>query len=203
MHGAGGTQLEHTRTLVVSRGTVIVFDAIRARAESAHTHLAVMCFRTPTPLGTARGDGSRVGVADPRRFARIFESFSDQRMRVDAIDDASDRSTWYSPRYGELQYGTAVRVSAEFESSVMIVTAIRTADVSVIPLRLDAADALLAIESHGERRLVRVLSDPFSIAVAGRVVAGRGAAAPGTGATPASFPSSVPEWLDELAGGAS
>jgi hypothetical protein len=180
-----------------------VFDAIRTRAESPmalDTHSAVTCFRTPTPLGTARGDGSCVGVADPRRFARVFESFSDQRMRVDAIDDPTDRSTWYSPRYGELQHGTAVRVSAEFESSVMIVTAIRTAEVSVIPLRLDAADTLLAIEAHGERRLVRVLTDPFSIVVAGRVVAGRGAE---TGVIPAASGHggpSVPEWLDELEG---
>jgi Heparinase II/III N-terminus/Heparinase II/III-like protein len=209
LHGAGGVQMEHTRALVVSRGTVLVFDAIRARAESPapDTHLAVTCFRTPTPPGTAHADGSCVGVADPRRFARVFESFSDQRMRVDAIDDPADRSAWYSPRYGELQRGTAVRVSAEFESSVMMVTAIRTAEISVIPVRLDAADTLLAIEAHGERRLIRVLSDPFSIVVGGRVVAGRGAETPRTGAIPSAHPRgalpSVPEWLDELAGGSS
>jgi Heparinase II/III-like protein/Heparinase II/III N-terminus len=204
--GAGGVQMEHTRALVVSRGTAIVFDAIRARAESRvapHTHSAVVCFRTPTPLGTARSDGSRVGVSDPRHFARVFESYSDQRMRVDAIDDPTDRGTWYSPRYGELRRGAAVRVSTEFESSVMIVTAIRTAEVSVIPVRLDAADTLLAVESHGERRLVRVQSDPFSIAVGGRVVAGRGAETARAGATHTVPPgaSSVPAWLDELASG--
>lgn len=203
--GAGGVQMEHTRVLVVSRGTAIVFDAIRARAESRvvpHTHSAVVCFRTRTPLGTVRGDGSCVGVSDPRLFARVFQSFSDQRMRVDAIDDPTDRGTWYSPRYGELQRGAAVRVSVEFESSVTIVTAIRTAEVSVIPVRLDPADTLVAVESHGERRLVQVQTDPFSIAVSGRVVAGRGAETVRAGASSSSPDApSVPTWLDELANG--
>lgn len=204
--GAGGVQMEHTRALVVSRGTVLVFDAIRVRDESRaapHSHSATLCFRTPTPPGTASGDGVRVSVADPRRFARVFESFADQKVRVDAIDDPTDRGSWYSRWYGDLQRGVAVRVSTEFELGVTIVTAIRTTDVSVVPIRLDATDTLVAIESHGERRLVRVQTDPFSIVVGGTVLVGRGAEPmrERTRVAASSGASAPPAWLDELASG--
>ncbi len=204
IQGADGVQLEHTRALVVSHGTVLVLDSIRARDESPvapHTHLARLVFRTPTPPGTASGDGSRVRVTDPRRFVRVFEAFTDGVARVDVIDDPSDRGGWYSPRYGELRRGVAVRVSAEFESRVVVASAIRGADVSVVPERLDAAEAVVAIESHDGRRLVRVRWDPFSITVGGRTIAGRGAEPARSPKPSAARASSAPDWLDELSVG--
>ncbi len=200
--GAGGVQLEHTRALVVSRGTVVVLDSIRSRDQSPVTpltHLARITLRTPTPPGTASSNGARAALTDPRRFARVFEAFSDQGVHVQVIDDPTDRSCWYSSRYGELQRGVAVRVSAEFESRVVVASVIRGPDVAVIPVRLDATDAELAIESHGERRVLRVRFDPFSIVVGGRTLAGRGADAVSL-ADPhvsGSRASSAPEWLDE------
>ncbi|HXV14767.1 MAG TPA: hypothetical protein VEC56_11235, partial [Candidatus Krumholzibacteria bacterium] len=206
IQGAGGVQMEHTRALVVSHGTAVVLDSIRARDESPvspHTHLARICFRTPTPPGTASADGTRAGIADPRRFTRVVEAFSDQRARVDVVDDPTDRNCWYSRWYGDLQRGVAVRVSAEFESRVVVASVIRGADVSVVPVRLDAADTLIAVESHGRRRLIRVRFDPFSIDVGGRVLVGRGAQAASfaEARASASRTTSTPDWLDELTTG--
>jgi hypothetical protein len=206
LQGVGGVPMEHTRALVIARGTVVVLDSIRARDESSvapHTHLARICFRTPTPPGTASADGRRAGLADPRHFARVVEAFSDQRSHVEVVDDPTDRNGWYSRWYGDLQRGVAVRVSAEFESSVLVASVIRGADVSVTPVRLDAADTVVAIESHAERRLIRVCFEPFAIVVGGRTLVGRGADAASLAEVraPASRTSSTPAWLDELTAG--
>jgi hypothetical protein len=202
LQGADGVQMQHTRALVVSHGTVLVLDAIRTRDQAPvvpQTHVARIVFRTPTPPGTAVTEGTRVSVTDPRRFVRVFEGFADQKIRVDAIDDPVDRTCWYSPRYGDLQRGVAVRVSAEFESRVVILSAIRSTEVAVNPLRLDSTDALIAIESHGARRLVRVRFDPFEIVVGGRTLVGRGADLVGfVHPRAAAGPAPPPEWLDEL-----
>ena len=203
LQGADGVAMEHTRALVVSHGTVLVIDSIRVRHDSAiapHTHRVSIGFRTPTPPGTATCDGVRASITDPRRFVRVIEAFANQPVHTAIIDDAADRACWYSPRYGDLRQGVAVRVSAEFETSVVVLSAIRSIDVAVVPARLDAADTLVAIESHGTRRLVRVRFDPFSIVVGGRTLVGRGAhpvdvrKAPGA----AVGTSSAPAWLDEL-----
>ncbi len=205
LHGAGGVQMEHARALVVSQGTVIVLDAIKVRDESPvspHTHLARICFRTPTPPGTATADGTRAGISDPRRFARIVEAFSDQPAHVEVIDDPTDRNCWYSRWYGDLQRGVAVRVSAEFESRVVVASVIRGAEVSVVPVRLDAADTVVAIESHRGRHLIRVRFDPFSIVAGGRTLVGRGAEAPSlTGPRASASRTASMEWLDELTTG--
>ncbi len=203
LSGAGGVPMEHTRAFVLSHGTALVFDAVRTRDESplAATHLVRMCFRTPTPTGTAYADGSRVRMVDPRRFARVVEAFASGPTHVEAIDGADDPNCWYSSRYGELQRGVAVRVSAEMETRVVVVTAFRDLETDVIPMQLDAAESLVAIESHGERRLVRVGWDPFSVIVSGRVIAGRGAAALSPTTRPVSRASSTTEWLDELSTG--
>ena len=204
--GAEGVALEHTRALVVSKGTALVFDAIRDRDESPvapRTHLARICFRTPTPSGTAFADGTRVRVTDPRRFVRVVEAFGSGPTHVDSVDDPDDRDCWYSSRYGELRRGVAVRVSAELETRVVVLSVFRNTDVGVIPIRLDADESLAAIESHGERCLVRVHFDPFSIVVGGRVIAGRGADTVPFATPRSSSPrtSSTPEWLDELSMG--
>lgn len=203
LQGADGVAMEHTRALVVSRGTVLVIDSIRVRDDSPiapHTHRVSIGFRTPTPPGTATSDGVRASIADSRRFVRVIEAFANQPVHTDIIDDPADRACWYSPRYGDLRRGVAVRVSAEFEDGVVILSAIRSTEVTVVPIRLDAADTCVAIESHGARRLVRVRFDPFSIVAGGRTLVGRGAdvvdmrssrgASAGTSSTPA--------WLDEL-----
>jgi hypothetical protein len=199
IQGADGVQLEHTRALVVSYGTAVVLDFIHTRDESpapGHSHVARIVFRTPTPPGTASSDGSRARVTDPRRFVRVIEACADGKVRVDVLEDPADRNGWYSSRYGELQRGVAVRVSAEFESRVAVASIIRSTDVAVIPIRLDPAEALLAIESHGQRRLVHVRLDPLSIEVGGRVLVGRGAE--GVKVHASSSPESSTDWLDEL-----
>lgn len=199
--GADGVHMEHTRALVVSFGTVLVLDSIRVGDQSpvaARTHLARICFRTPTPAGTASSDGARVRLADPRRFARVVEAFTDQKAHVELVDDPADRACWYSSRYGELRHGVAVRVSAEFEERVVILSAIRSTEVSVVPLRLDPADTLVAIESHAGRRLVRVRFDPLSIVAGGKTVVGRGAEVVDFAKRRDSSSSSAPAWLDEL-----
>ena len=197
LHGAGGVALEHIRTVVVTRGTALVIDAIRSAADAvgSPTHLARIGFRTPTPPGTASIAGTQVSITDPRRFARIVEAFSNQRIQVELVDDANDRACWYSPHYGELKRGVAVRVNAEFESGVVVVSAVRNVDVGVVPVRLDDREAEIAIEAHGERRVTRVCFDPFSVVVGGVTVAGRGVE------TPAPSDGSrheTPAWLDEL-----
>ncbi len=199
LHGAGGAPLEHIRTVVLTRGTALVVDAIRADAFAGTSHLARIGFRTPTPPGTASVAGTQVSITDPRRFARIVEAFSNQRIQVELIDDPNDRAGWYSPQYGELKRGVAVRINAEFESSVVVLSAVRHVDVGVVPVRLDEREVEIAIEAHGERRVTRVVFDPFSVVVGGVTVAGHGA--------DRSMPSSegardghheTPAWLDEL-----
>ncbi len=200
LHGAGGAALEHIRTLVVTRGTALVLDALRATdAASAQTHLARVCFRTSTPLGTAGIDGTQVSVTDPRRFARIVEAFSNQRVQVELVDHPADRACWYSPQYGELRRGVAVRVNAEFEASAVVLTAVRNIDVAVIPLRLDEHEAWIAIEAHGERRVTRVCFEPYSVVVGGVAVAGRGVEAiPASSDGARDGRHETPAWLDEL-----
>ncbi len=194
--GAGGVMLEHTRAVVLTRGTALVIDAIRSPSEtlSSATHLARMCFRTPTPPGTASINGTQVSITDPRRFARIVEAFSNQRMTVELIDEG-DRAGWYSQMYGDLKHGVAVRVNAEFESSVVVLSAVRNVDVGVVPVRLDDREAEIAIEAHGERRVTRVNFDPFSVVVGGVMVAGRGVDLSAPGDTPRT---ETTAWLDEL-----
>ncbi len=199
LQGSDGTPFDHTRGFVMSDGIVLVIDAIHARQDSMvvpHTHLARLCYRTPTPHGTSGVDGVRVRISDSRRFARIVEAFSNRPVHVETIDDPADRACWYSYRYGELRSGVAVRVNAEFERSVVVVTAIRGPDVSIVPRRMEDSEVLVAIESHAGRRLVQVRFDPFSAVVGGRVLAGRGAN-PHQPSTRVGT-SSTPEWLDEL-----
>jgi hypothetical protein len=204
--GAFGAQLEHTRTFVISAGTVLVLDAIRNRQRSSdarHTHLARVCFRTPTPRTSASVDGSRVRIADAHHFARIVEAFSNQPLHVDAMDDPRDRVCWYSRWYTDLQHGVAVVTHTEFEDSVALLSTVRRTDVDVLPVRLDAADTTIAIETHGTRRLVRVQADPYTVVVGGRTMIGRGADA-ARFALPRAVTtagSSTPDWLDELASG--
>ncbi|HEU4930283.1 MAG TPA: heparinase II/III family protein, partial [Candidatus Krumholzibacteria bacterium] len=201
LHGAGGAPLEHIRTVVLTRGTALVIDAIRTPVDavSPQTHLARIGFKTATPQGTAAIEGTQVSLTDPRRFARIVEAFSNQRIQVELIDSAADRACWYSPQYGDLKRGVAVRVNAEFESSVVVVSAVRNVDVSVVPVRLDQREAEIAIEAHGERRVTRVCFDPFSVVVGGVTVAGRGADWSTTASEGARDDRhETPAWLDEL-----
>lgn len=195
--GAGGVMLEHTRTVVITRGTALVIDAIRSPADalSGVSHLARMCFRTPTPPGTASIAGTQVSITDPRRFARVVEAFSNQRITVELIDDPQDRACWYSQMYGDLKRGVAVRVNAEFESSVVVLSAVRNVDVGVVPVRLDDREAEIAIEANGERRVTRVTFDPFSVVVGGVMVAGRGVDLSAPGDAPRT---ETTAWLDEL-----
>lgn len=197
LHGTGNAPFEHIRTVVLTRGTALVIDALRtpAGALTPHTHLARFVFKTPTPLGTAGIEGTQVSLTDPRRFARIVEVFSNQRLQVELIDNPAERACWYSSQYGDLKRGVAVRVNAEFESSVVVLSAVRNVDVGVVPVRLDDREAEIAIEAHGERRVTRVTFDPFSVVVGGVMVAGRG--------VDLSAHSEVPRtettaWLDEL-----
>jgi hypothetical protein len=200
--GADGVAIDHVRALVACAGTVLVFDALRTRDNAPvvlRAHLARMGLRTPTPRGTASVDGARVSLTDPRRFARVLEAFSDGPLNVDLIDDPGDKACWYSSRYGSLEHGVAVRISAEFETRAVVLSAIRLPDVAVSPVQLDSAETLATIESHHGRRLVRVQFDPFSVVVSGRVIAGQGAKSAGTRASRPR--SATPDWLDELAAG--
>jgi hypothetical protein len=97
--------------------------------------------------------------------------------------------------YGDLKRGVAVRVNAEFESSVVVLSAVRNVDVGVVPVRLDDREVEIAIEAHGERRVTRVTFDPFSVVVGGVMVAGRGVDL----SAPADAPrTETTAWLDEL-----
>jgi hypothetical protein len=148
-------------------------------------------------------DGSRVRIADAHHFARIVEAFSNQPLHVDAMDDPRDRACWYSRWYTDLQHGVAVVTHTEFEDSVALLSTVRRTDVDVLPVRLDAADTTIAIETHGTRRLVRVQADPYTVVVGGRTMIGRGADA-ARFALPRAVTtagSSTPDWLDELASG--
>lgn len=201
--GDGNEPFDHTRALVRAGDVVLVVDVIRPRADVAVlglTHSATVSFHTPLARGTAVADGSRVRLTDAARFVRVMECFSDPACRVDVLDDPADPMSWYSPRYGELCTGVTVRVTAEFEATLTVVTAIRPPDVAVSPLELTAARTVFAIAGAHRRRVVRVHTDPFVIATGGYALVGRddaGALSPLPTAARPPLPIDL-AWLDEL-----
>ncbi|HEU4364730.1 MAG TPA: alginate lyase family protein [Candidatus Krumholzibacteria bacterium] len=203
LFGEANSALEHTRALVRAGEVVLVVDGIRPRPGAPAvglTHTAVLGFRTPLSRGTAVAEGSRVRLTDAARFVRVMECFADAACRIDVVDDPADPLSWHSPRYGELRTGVTVRVAADFEATLTVVTAIHPPDVAVTPLELTAACAVIAVASAHRRRVVRVHMDPFLIASGGYALVGRdggGALPPGRTSAPALPPSDL-TWLDDL-----
>ncbi len=197
---AGDVPLEHTRVLVRAGDVVIVADMIHPRPGTPAfgvTHAAVIDFRTPTHRGSAAVDGTRVRLTDAARFVRVMESFCDHPVRVAIVDQPTDPASWYSPHYGELRTGVTVRVTAEFETSVVIVTAIRPPDVAVVPVEMKPGSAVFAIETAHRRRIARIHADPPTVAIGGYTLVGKAGDGP---IPPPVAPRRVGDltWLDEL-----
>lgn len=196
--GAGGASFQHTRTLLKVGATIVVADAVHARDTGpVGTHWVAATFHTPLAPTSALREGSRVRLADAARLTRVFEAFGQAAPRVDVIDAPDDLMARYSRWYGDMQNGSTIRVSAEFEHTLAMVSVLRTADVAVATEHIDAAEVVCAVEAPGSRRLIMIRFEPFSVTVDGRVLIG-------PGAKPQANHSPVPtamDWLDELSRG--
>jgi hypothetical protein len=199
---SANVHLEHARALVRAGDVTLVVDRVRPRPGArafGFTHVATVNFRTPVRRGTARVEGNRVPLTDAARFIRVLECFSDREFRLSLADDPADPHCWFSPAYGVLCTGVAIRVALDFEAAFVLATVIRPPDVSVTPIELVAEHAVFAIETAHRRRVVRIVTDPFAVTASGHLLAGRGGPAlPPQHRSTETRPADT-AWLDELA----
>ncbi len=117
--GADGVPIEHTRAFVLRtapHGARLRSQARRVPVRRIRTSCA--CVSHADAAGNRSCDGPRARYRPASFRARDRSVRNGHARRRDRRPD--DRNCWYSSRYGELQRGVAVRVSAELESRVVV-----------------------------------------------------------------------------------
>lgn len=189
--GEGGANFDHVRALVLAGDTLIVADTIHARSEpGAGTHWAEINFHTPVVPGAAVREGLRVRLTDARRFVRVFEVLAAPGVHLDVLDDPAGFDGRWSRWYGDLRHGVTLRVLADLEKPVTVVSVLRDPATEVERLRARPGEIACAVATAHRRRLLTVTLEPFAVRTGGRVVAGLSA---GAAAAPVEM-----GWIDEL-----
>jgi hypothetical protein len=160
--------------------------------DGGHGHEAVMYFHSPLAQDAFEVRGSdRLGIrlpaarrasagqdegraASTNRRELVLHGFSSSEYSRELITDRANKLTWYSPCYGELRYGTTIRVGVGLEHGLTVVHTLTGATASVQCEAVSGGDVTVRLQApQMEAGRLRVSFDPLEIRWNDRPVAGR------------------------------